>query len=97
MPNPTIEERRQAARKVIDILFEISNLLNTQLTHRELSLCASLIENGVNPEALATIIHELRGETREEETQYDEDVGVGVGTGLGGGSGVEDDGQMRLR
>jgi mitotic-spindle organizing protein 1 len=82
------DEKRQAAREVIDILHEISILLvrllsrslpffrslsrqwekkysathlptdylptqNTHLDRTELSLCVSLIENGVNPEALA--------------------------------------------
>ncbi|KAI5284664.1 hypothetical protein KEM54_001159 [Ascosphaera aggregata] len=74
MSNPTQEERRQAAREVIDILHEISELLNTHLNRTELSLCVSLIENGVNPEALATIIQELRGDIRDQEFEYDEDV-----------------------
>jgi mitotic-spindle organizing protein 1 len=71
------DEKRQAAREVIDILYEISTLLvhipsirgidtktgaieltqkhkqNTHLDRTELSLCVSLIENGVNPDALA--------------------------------------------
>ena len=47
------DEKRQAAREVIDILHEISTLLNTRLDRTQLSLCVSLIENGVNPEALA--------------------------------------------
>lgn len=66
------DDKRQAAREVIDILQEISDLLvrrsygrvpsprnvtnvyqNTNLDRTELSLCVSLIENGVNPDALA--------------------------------------------
>ncbi|KAL2381272.1 hypothetical protein RJZ90_004070 [Blastomyces dermatitidis] len=51
------DDKRQAAREVIDILHEISTILclsqNTHLDRTELSLCVSLIENGVNPEALA--------------------------------------------
>ncbi|OKL59020.1 Mitotic-spindle organizing protein 1 [Talaromyces atroroseus] len=54
------DEKRQAAREVIDILYEISTLLNTHLDRTELSLCVSLIENGVNPDALATVIKDLR-------------------------------------
>ncbi|EWC45738.1 mitotic-spindle organizing protein 1 [Drechslerella stenobrocha 248] len=52
-----------AARQVIDILHEISTLLNTKLDRTTLSLCVSLIENGVNPEALAAVIKELRRES----------------------------------
>lgn len=35
------------------VLHEISTLLNTGLDRQTLSLCVSLCENGVNPEALA--------------------------------------------
>ncbi|PWY81812.1 hypothetical protein BO70DRAFT_396596 [Aspergillus heteromorphus CBS 117.55] len=54
------EKKQQAAHDVISILHEISNLLNTDLTRRQITLCASLIENGVNPEALAAAIKDIR-------------------------------------
>ena len=66
---PSTDSKREKAREVVDILEEISMLLvrqsntfeaipadavqNTQLDRTQLSLCVSLIENGVNPEALA--------------------------------------------
>ncbi|ETI23616.1 mitotic-spindle organizing protein 1 [Cladophialophora carrionii CBS 160.54] len=50
---PSTADKREKAREVVDILEEISILLNTQLDRTQLSLCVSLIENGVNPEALA--------------------------------------------
>ncbi|KAF1826533.1 mitotic-spindle organizing protein associated with a ring of gamma-tubulin 1 [Dissoconium aciculare CBS 342.82] len=54
MPGPTAEQdKRKAARETVDILHEISTLLNTQLDRNVLAHCVSLIENGVNPEALA--------------------------------------------
>ncbi|KAI9376837.1 mitotic-spindle organizing gamma-tubulin ring associated-domain-containing protein [Aspergillus egyptiacus] len=59
---PQSDDKRQAAREVIDILHEISILLNTNLDRTELSLCVSLIENGVNPDALANVIKDLRKE-----------------------------------
>jgi mitotic-spindle organizing protein 1 len=49
-------KKREAAREVIDILHEIATLLNTHLNRQQLSYCVSLIENGVNPEALAVCI-----------------------------------------
>ncbi|KAK7554313.1 mitotic-spindle organizing gamma-tubulin ring associated-domain-containing protein [Phyllosticta paracitricarpa] len=49
----TDADKRQAAREVVDILEEIATLLNTKLNRTQLSYCISLIENGVNPEALA--------------------------------------------
>ncbi|KXL42093.1 hypothetical protein M433DRAFT_69959 [Acidomyces richmondensis BFW] len=54
------DSKRKAARETIDILHEISTLLNTQLDRQSLSYCVSLIENGVNPEALANVVKELR-------------------------------------
>lgn len=35
------------------VLFEISQLLNTKLDRDQLALCVSMIESGVNPDALA--------------------------------------------
>jgi len=61
-------DKHAAAREVIDILQEISTLLNTQLDRQTLSLCVSMIENGVNPEALATVIKELRKEGEEGQS-----------------------------
>ena len=42
---------------------EISKLLNTGLDMETLTVCVRLCENGVNPEALALVIQELRRET----------------------------------
>ncbi|KIW27251.1 mitotic-spindle organizing protein 1 [Cladophialophora immunda] len=62
---PATSDKREKAREVVDILEEISILLNTQLDRTQLSLCVSLVENGVNPEALATAIKGLRQETQD--------------------------------
>lgn len=45
------------------VLMEISKLLNTGLDMETLTVCVRLCENGVNPEALALVIQELRRET----------------------------------
>ncbi len=42
----------------------MSKLLNTGLTKEQLSICVALCESGVNPEALAAIIKELRREAK---------------------------------
>jgi len=62
------DDKRQAAREVIDILHEISILLNTHLDRTELSLCVSLIENGVNPDVLADVIKDLRKEAASAQS-----------------------------
>ncbi|KAG8692572.1 hypothetical protein FRC09_011108 [Ceratobasidium sp. 395] len=45
--------RASAAQQTLDTLFDISQLLNTQLDRETLATCVSMIESGVNPEALA--------------------------------------------
>lgn len=70
-PPPQAIDKRAAAREVIDILEEISTLLNTHLDRQTLSLCVSMIENGVNPEALATVIKEMRKEDQRAREQLE--------------------------
>lgn len=41
---------------------EISDLLNTGLDDETLRICVQLLEAGVNPEALANVVQELRRE-----------------------------------
>lgn len=43
------------------VLYDLSQLLNTQLDRETLATCVSLIERGVNPEALAVRINLLLG------------------------------------
>jgi mitotic-spindle organizing protein 1 len=52
------------AREAIDVLHEVSLLMNTGLDKEALSICVSLCEQGVNPEALAAVIKELKREAR---------------------------------
>lgn len=42
---------------------EVSKLLNTGLDVETLAVCVRLCESGVNPEALALVVQELRRET----------------------------------
>ncbi|EDR14655.1 uncharacterized protein LACBIDRAFT_305501 [Laccaria bicolor S238N-H82] len=52
-------ERISSAQQTLDILHEISQLLNTRLDKETLATCVGMIESGVNPEALAAVIQEL--------------------------------------
>lgn len=45
------------------VLFDISQLLQTGLDRETLSVLVGLTESGVNPEALAAVIKELRRES----------------------------------
>lgn len=58
-------DRITAAQQTLDTLFDISQLLNTQLDKETLATCVGMIESGVNPEALAAVIQELRRESAE--------------------------------
>lgn len=40
-----------------DTLMEISDLLNTGLDSEELLMCSKLLDSGVNPVALAMMVH----------------------------------------
>eukprot|EP00127_Corallochytrium_limacisporum_P000341 Clim_evm36s11 gene=Clim_evmTU36s11 len=50
-------------QQMFETLFEISQLLNTGMDRELLSTCTQLIDTGVNPEALAAVIKEIRRET----------------------------------
>jgi len=62
------------ARQVIDVFHEISTLLNADLDRQTLSVCISLIENGVNPEALASVVRELRKEGEEVKREFESGI-----------------------
>ncbi|XP_037697249.1 mitotic-spindle organizing protein 1-like [Choloepus didactylus] len=49
-----------AVRETMDVLLEISRILNTGLDMETLSICVRLCEQGINPEALSSVIKELR-------------------------------------
>ena len=51
--------------QALEAAFELAQLLDTGLDKELLSLLIGLLENGVNPEALAAIVKELRREAAE--------------------------------
>ncbi|EIW79278.1 hypothetical protein CONPUDRAFT_83538 [Coniophora puteana RWD-64-598 SS2] len=55
-------DRITSAQQTLDILYDISQLLNAQLDKETLATCVGMIESGVNAEALAAVILELRRE-----------------------------------
>ena len=52
----------KAADQAIDTLHQISNILDTGLDKETLRILVGLCEAGVNPEALAHVVKELRRE-----------------------------------
>lgn len=54
------------------VLFEMSTILNTGLDRESLATLVTLCENGVNPEALAAVVREIRREKAALEARRDE-------------------------
>ncbi|GAA5802614.1 hypothetical protein HPULCUR_008086 [Helicostylum pulchrum] len=52
--------KNDEVKETVDLLLEMATLLNTGLDRETLGLCVSLCERGVNPEALASVIKDLR-------------------------------------
>jgi mitotic-spindle organizing protein 1 len=52
----------QRSNEALGIVCELSNILGTGLDRETLSILIGLLESGVNPEALATVVRELRRE-----------------------------------
>ncbi len=52
----------QRARESLDIVHMMSNLLGAGLDRQTLAILVALCEHGVNPEALAAVVKELRRE-----------------------------------
>lgn len=55
--------------EAMDILLEISKILDANLDAETLSVCVELCELGVNPEALASVIKEIRSQTANLKAQ----------------------------
>ncbi|KAH7447840.1 hypothetical protein KP509_01G123600 [Ceratopteris richardii] len=52
----------ERARETLELAYRMSNLLKTGLDRSTLAVVMALTEQGVNPEALAAVVKELRRE-----------------------------------
>lgn len=52
----------EEARETIEILNEMGQILNCGLDRQTISILVSMIELGVNPEALSVVVQEMRRE-----------------------------------
>ena len=57
------EMKMQRAKEALDLAYMMSNLLNTGLDRSTLAIIIALCEHGINPEALAAVVKELRRES----------------------------------
>ncbi|KZV93133.1 hypothetical protein EXIGLDRAFT_646482 [Exidia glandulosa HHB12029] len=74
-------ERLSSAQQTIDILHEMSQLLNTKLDKETLVTCVQMIESGANPEALAEVVKELRRESQALQAEERENGRPGSSAG----------------
>jgi mitotic-spindle organizing protein 1 len=52
----------------VDLLFQISNLLNTSLSKQTIATCMEMIELGINPEALVMVLREISNSNTNTST-----------------------------
>ncbi|KAL7197714.1 hypothetical protein ACSBR2_020272 [Camellia fascicularis] len=55
-------EAARTARESLDLVFHMSNILDTGIDRHTLSVLIALCDLGLNPEALAAVVKELRRE-----------------------------------
>ncbi|KAL0281955.1 UNVERIFIED_CONTAM: Mitotic-spindle organizing protein 1B [Sesamum angustifolium] len=56
-------EAARTARDSLELVFHMSNILDTGLDRHTLSILIALCEMGLNPESLAAVVKELRRES----------------------------------
>jgi mitotic-spindle organizing protein 1 len=57
------------AAEGVELLYEMSRIMNTGLDRKTLSILLSLCECGVNPEALAAVVKEIKREANSVTLQ----------------------------
>eukprot|EP01080_Neovahlkampfia_damariscottae_P000343 gene343-6757_t len=58
-------EKEKEGKETLDVLYEISNILNTGLDKESLSILVGLCESGANPEALTAIVSQINKESQK--------------------------------
>ncbi|XP_021745707.1 mitotic-spindle organizing protein 1A-like [Chenopodium quinoa] len=61
-------EAARTARDSLELAFQMSNILETGLDRHSLSVLIALCDLGLNPEALAAVVKELRREPPPSST-----------------------------
>ncbi|VYS50942.1 unnamed protein product [Arabidopsis thaliana] len=65
------QEAAETARESLELVFRMSNILETGLDRHTLSVLIALCDIGLNPEALATLVKELRRDSATTTTMVD--------------------------
>ncbi len=63
-----------SAQDTFSTLTQLSNLLNTDLDRDSLALCVRLCEAGANPEALASVVREVKKQSQAVKQQVQKNI-----------------------
>ncbi len=62
------------SKETLDILYEMSQILNCGLNKETLNILVTMIEKGVNPEALIRVVEELRKHNFADNTGNNNEI-----------------------
>ena len=71
------------SKETLEILYEMSQILNCGLSRETLNILVTMIEKGVNPEALLRVVEELRKHNFSENTAKNELFNISNKEGFG--------------
>ena len=57
------------SKETLEILYEMNQILNCGLNRETLNILVTMIEKGVNPEALAQVVKEIRNENKKRRQE----------------------------
>ena len=62
------------SKETLEILYEMSQILNCGLNKETLNILVTMIEKGVNPEALIRVVEELRKHNFQDNTGNNNEI-----------------------
>jgi mitotic-spindle organizing protein 1 len=62
------------SKETLEILYEMSQILNCGLSRETLNILVTMIEKGVNPEALIRVVEELRKHNFADNTGNNNEI-----------------------
>ena len=71
------------SKETLEILYEMSQILNCGLNRETLNILVTMIEKGVNPEALLRVVEELRKHNFSESGEKNELFNISNKKGFG--------------
>lgn len=67
--DPIVDDSDQDSTSLLETVYQMSNLLETNLTIEQVTIIIELLNYGVNSEELAKLILEMRKESNHKQNQ----------------------------